>query len=82
MKGFRIVRPCSGGKEDKEVEVQFHITNHLALNSREEAESILGYRWTIEQYHREPKQMTGVERCQARKQRSQRNHITALSSRG
>jgi len=71
VKVFRIVRPCSGGKEEE----QFHITNHLALDSREEAETILADRWKIEQYHRELKQLTGVERCQARKQRSQRNHI-------
>ena len=31
--------------------------------------------WKIEQFHREVKQITGIERCQCRKQRAQRNHI-------
>jgi len=31
--------------------------------------------WAIEDYHRGLKQFTGVERCSARKTRSQRNHI-------
>ncbi|GAB3637955.1 hypothetical protein GCM10027422_35450 [Hymenobacter arcticus] len=32
-------------------------------------------RWTIEQFHRELKQLTGVQACQCRLARSQRNHI-------
>ena len=32
-------------------------------------------RWPIEQFHRELKQLTGSEKCQARKARSQRNHL-------
>ncbi|MBV9470038.1 MAG: hypothetical protein JO316_08805 [Abitibacteriaceae bacterium] len=32
-------------------------------------------RWKIEQYHREVKQLTGIEHCQRRKGRIQRNHI-------
>jgi hypothetical protein len=32
-------------------------------------------RWQIEQLHRELKQLTGSERCQARKARSQRTHL-------
>lgn len=31
--------------------------------------------WSIEEYHRGLKQFTGVERCQARYSRAQRNHI-------
>ena len=33
-------------------------------------------RWNIETMHRELKQLTGIEKCQARKGRSQRNHIS------
>lgn len=33
------------------------------------------YRWHVEQFHREVKQLTGSERCQCRKARSQRNHL-------
>ncbi|MEO6351497.1 MAG: hypothetical protein ABIO19_08760 [Burkholderiaceae bacterium] len=32
-------------------------------------------RWKIEQFHREAKQLTGIERCQCRKAKIQRNHI-------
>ncbi len=32
-------------------------------------------RWKIEQLHREAKQVTGLESCQCRKARIQRNHI-------
>lgn len=32
-------------------------------------------RWFIEVYHRELKQTCGIERCQARTDRAQRNHI-------
>jgi SRSO17 transposase len=32
-------------------------------------------RWHIEQFHRELKQLTGSEKCQCRKARSQRNHL-------
>ena len=34
-------------------------------------------RWQIEQLHRELKQLTGSEKCECRKARSQRNHIGA-----
>jgi DDE superfamily endonuclease len=33
-------------------------------------------RWQIEQLHRELKQLTGSEKCQCRKARSQRNHLS------
>lgn len=32
-------------------------------------------RWKIEQFHRELKQLTGIERCQCRSQMAQKNHI-------
>ncbi len=36
-----------------------------------------GHRWKIEQFHREEKQLTGIECCQCRLNRSQRNHLCA-----
>lgn len=33
-------------------------------------------RWQIEQFHREVKNLTGSEKCQARNPRSQRNHLS------
>jgi hypothetical protein len=32
-------------------------------------------RWKVEEFHRELKQLTGSEKCQCRKARSQRNHL-------
>jgi len=32
-------------------------------------------RWQVEAFHRELKQLTGSEKCQCRKARSQRNHL-------
>jgi Transposase DDE domain len=34
-----------------------------------------GFRWKVEQFHRELKGVTGVDACQCRNARSQRNHI-------
>ena len=34
-----------------------------------------GFRWKIEEFHREVKQVTGIEKCQCRIGRIQRNHI-------
>ncbi|MBM3237772.1 transposase [Candidatus Poribacteria bacterium] len=62
------------------VEVSTHrtewvVTNDLSQDSTEAAQQACGFRWNIEQLHREGKQVTGLERCQCRKARIQRNHI-------
>ena len=51
------------------------VTNELAQDDTAAAETESGVRWTIEQFHREAKQLTGLEACQCRLARSQRNHI-------
>ena len=51
------------------------VTNDVAQQDTEAAAEKSGIRWTVEQFHREDKQITGIESCQCRKQRSQRNHI-------
>jgi hypothetical protein len=51
------------------------VTNDLAQNSTKATQKACGFRWKIEQLHREGKQLTGLERCQCRKARIQRNHI-------
>ena len=33
------------------------------------------YRWKIEEFYREEKQLTGIGKCECRLNRSQRNHI-------
>lgn len=56
-------------------QTEYIITNDVAQVSAEEALQKSSFRWKIEQLHREEKQLTGIERCQARTNRSQRNHI-------
>jgi phenylpropionate dioxygenase-like ring-hydroxylating dioxygenase large terminal subunit len=53
----------------------FVVTNDLTQDSTEATQEACGFRWKIEQLHREGKQVTGLERCQCRKARIQRNHI-------
>lgn len=66
---FRIV-PTNGNTEDVE---------HWATGDEQMSESTRStyahFSWGIEQYHRGLKQFCGVERCQVRAARAQRNHI-------
>lgn len=51
------------------------VTNDLTQNSTDAVQKESAVRWKIEQLHREVKGTTGIEKCQCRKNRSQRNHI-------
>ena len=51
------------------------VTNDLAQGATTAAQEACGWRWKIEQFHREAKQVTGIEKCQCRKARIVRNHI-------
>ena len=52
------------------------VTNDLlSQDSVHEAQKVRGVRWKIEEFHREIKQLTGIEGCQCRTGRIQRNHI-------
>jgi hypothetical protein len=55
--------------------VEYLVTNQVSLKTTEAAKQVGGFRWKIEQFHREVKQLTGAAKCQARKGRKQRNHI-------
>jgi len=53
------------------VEVSTHrtdwvVTNDLTQDSSLATQDACGLRWKIEQFHREAKQLTGIERCQCR----------------
>jgi len=65
---FKIVSPNG--------DIDWLITNNVdnALNQKIVIETN-SLRWKIEQFHRELKQLTGIEKCQCRKAQSQRNHI-------
>jgi len=51
------------------------VTNDLAQDNTQAVQEVCGLRWKIEQFHRETKQLTGLEGCQCRKARIVRNHI-------
>lgn len=55
--------------------MDFVLTNDISQNSIEDVQKAHATRWKIEEFHRELKQLTGIEDCQARRQRAQRNHI-------
>jgi hypothetical protein len=51
------------------------VTNDLPRSSVQAAQKARRLRWRIEELYRESKQLTGIERCQCRSGRIQRNHI-------
>lgn len=67
MKLFRV--PISTNRTD------YVVTNDISQNCSDDTQKVCAMRWHIEQFHRELKQLTGVEKCECRKQRIQRNHI-------
>jgi hypothetical protein len=67
MKLFRV--PVSTNRTD------YVATNDTSQHCRDDTQQVCAIRWFIEQFHREIKQLTGIERCECRKQRIQRNHI-------
>ena len=42
------------------------ITNDMAQDSLDALQKEYGFRWKIEEFHRELKQVTGIEQCQCR----------------
>lgn len=52
-----------------------YIGTNMEFPTRDQVAAIVKARWSIEIYHRELKQTCGIERCQARTSRAQRNHI-------
>jgi len=57
-------------------DIDWVITNDLQSSmTTQVVQDVHKVRWHIEQLHRELKQLTGTEKCQCRKQRSQRNHF-------
>lgn len=67
VKVFKIAR-------DIHPRIDYLVTNDVAL-SFPDIQSKAVRRWKIEEYHQGLKQTTGIESCQARNPRSQRNHI-------
>jgi hypothetical protein len=51
------------------------VNNYTAQDDTQAVKEMCRFRWKIEQFHRETKQLTGLEGCQCRKARIVRNHI-------
>ncbi len=51
------------------------VTNDPTCTTTQAAQEASRLRWKVEEFHREAKQLTGIEQCQCRKGRIQRNHI-------
>jgi hypothetical protein len=51
------------------------VTNDLSQASTGDTRKKCAVRWKIEQYHREVKQVLGIEKCQCRSARAQKNYI-------
>ncbi|GDZ94315.1 hypothetical protein PA905_22700 [Planktothrix agardhii CCAP 1459/11A] len=54
---------------------EYVATNDLTQASTLDTKKTCAIRWKIEEFHREIKQLTGIESCQCRKASIQRNHI-------
>lgn len=67
LKMFRV--PVSTHRTD------YVVTNDPSQHCTDDTRQVCAMRWYIEQFHRELKQLTGIEKCECRKQRIQRNHI-------
>ena len=55
--------------------MDYIVTNEMPQDNVEGVQGVCGFRWKVEQFHRETKQLTGIEGCQCRKARIVRNHI-------
>jgi hypothetical protein len=54
---------------------EYIATNDLSETSIKSVQAICKFRWKIEEFHREIKQLTGIEKCQCRQAIIQKNHI-------
>ncbi len=54
------------------------VTNDIDQAAIDDTREICAIRWKIEQYHREVKQTLGIEKCQCRSARAQRNNIACV----
>lgn len=74
LRGYGLIKVFKSVANDGRVE--YYGTSNTNLTAAD-VERIYGNRWQIEEYHRGLKQQCGIAKCQARTDRSQRNHIWA-----
>ena len=67
VKLFRIAVSTDGA--------ELIVTNDESSLDAQAMQQVQGLRWKVEQFHRELEGVTGIEVCQCRDARAQRNHI-------
>ncbi len=72
LKGFGMIKVFK--KVKKEDDFEYRATNDLKMSELMRLK-YAEISWMVETYHRGIKQFCGIERCQARSERAQRNHI-------
>ena len=72
LKGYGFVKIF--GIVTKNDNTEYWAANDLTMNELRRIQ-FSDFSWTIEEYHRGLKQFCGVERCQCRTEKAQRNHI-------
>jgi hypothetical protein len=60
---------------------EYVATNNINQDDTDDVQQECIIRWKIEEFHRELKQLTGIEACQCRKARIQRNHKDSRQTR-
>jgi hypothetical protein len=73
VKLFRVA--MASHRTEADVRIEWIVTNDLSCDRTSDAQQVSAIRWKVEEFHRETKQLTGIEDCQCRKARIQRNHI-------
>jgi putative transposase len=73
LRGYGFVKIF--GIVDKKGNTEYWATNNLDMDELERIR-LSDFSWTIEEYHRGLKQFCGIERCQCRAAKAQRNHIS------
>src|SRR5206468_11915338 len=72
LKEYGLIKVFKMVAQDGDIE--YWATNDLRMGELQRIK-YANEAWTIENFHRGIKQFSGIERCQARSRRAQRNHI-------
>lgn len=68
---FRLLRSTPRSEPD----VEYIVTNDRTHPTSQVVQDVTDLWWKVEEFHRDTKQLTGIEACQCRGGRIQRNHI-------
>jgi hypothetical protein len=75
IKGFPAQHKVKVFRVASTARTEYVVTNEIGQDNVEIVQDVNDFRWKVEQFHRESKQLTGIEGCQCRKARTVRNPI-------